>query len=145
MMVIPSEFILCWETAAALIAIILVYSAVQWWLDPLREMPGPSGFPFLGNTLDIVRDSEVFETLIQRSRTYGPVWKESSLFGKPFWCNIKQCVLNLFHKLFVHIFKIITSGLHPLTVSLDSKFFNHSSSWNRRGHWEHDPPPRELK
>ena len=82
-MVIPSEFILCWGAAATLIIIILVFCAVKWWLDPLREIPGPPGLPFLGNTLDIVLDTEVFETVIQRSRTYGPVWKESSLFGKP--------------------------------------------------------------
>ena len=70
------------EVLAVTIALILVRILVRWWRNPLRKIPGPPGWPIIGNTLDFSVNSDVHAMLVKRAKLYGPIYKDSTLFGK---------------------------------------------------------------
>ena len=65
------------------ICVIFVVSRIVKWLkDPLRKIPGPRGFPVIGNTLDYSLSKDLHQVFLERSKKYGKIYKDYSLFCK---------------------------------------------------------------
>ena len=65
------------------ICVIFVVSRIVKWLkDPLRKIPGPRGFPVIGNTLDYSLSKDLLQVLLERSKKYGKVYKDYSVLSK---------------------------------------------------------------
>eukprot|EP00794_Sanderia_malayensis_P010811 gene10811-11965_t len=73
--------LLCrWELYIAIVCVFFISRVVQWWLNPLRKLPGPTGLPILGNTLDYSQSNDVHQMLLERAKKYGPIFKDYIVF-----------------------------------------------------------------
>eukprot|EP00794_Sanderia_malayensis_P010813 gene10813-11967_t len=79
-MTVITDLLCRWELYIAIVCVFFISRIVQWWLNPLRKLPGPTGLPILGNTLDFSQSNDVHQMLLERAKKYGPIYKTYSLF-----------------------------------------------------------------
>ena len=61
----------------------------EYHVKSMREIPGPTGLPLLGTTLDYLRLKDKAHTLFfDRVKTYGNIYKEKIFPGVPTTVNI---------------------------------------------------------
>ena len=61
----------------------------EYHVKSMREIPGPTGLPLLGTTLDYLRLKDKAHTLFfDRAKKYGNIYKEKLFTGMPTVVNI---------------------------------------------------------
>ena len=71
-----------WEFYAALCVIFAVSKVIIWLTDPLRNIPGPAGYPIIGNTFSYSNDGDRHRILLDMGRKYGKICKDYTVFSK---------------------------------------------------------------
>ena len=75
------------STLQALLTVISIYVVskfIAWYRNPLRNIPGPKGSLFLGNTADFGVPNDGHKVLVEWGRKYGDVFKTWSSIGESF-------------------------------------------------------------
>ena len=75
------DFSFKWEIFFAIASILLVYLFLTWLRNPLRQIPGPKGSLFLGNSGDLSKPNDGHKVLIEWGRKYGDVYKTWDILG----------------------------------------------------------------
>jgi len=65
----------------ATLVICILFGILKIWTDPFRKIPGPRGWPILGNTLEFTSSTDQHALLLKWSKQYGRVFKYYVLFG----------------------------------------------------------------
>ena len=81
-MTIITTLITRWEFYLSISAIFIISRIVKWLKDPLRKIPGPQGYPIIGNTLDYSLSNDLHQVLLERAKKYGQIYKDYSVFSK---------------------------------------------------------------
>ena len=71
-----------WEFYLSILVIFIILKLMIWLTDPLRNIPGPRGYPIIGNTLDYSFGKDLKNIYLERERKYGKVYKDYSVFGR---------------------------------------------------------------
>ena len=63
---------------------VLAITVFFWrrWTDPLKDIPGPRGWPILGSTLEFTASTDQHSLLLKWTKQYGRIFKYYVLFGK---------------------------------------------------------------
>ena len=80
MTIFPFSFECTWFAMAFVLGL-FVY-VLRSWTNPFREIPGPPGWPILGNTLEFTASTDQHSLLLKWAKQYGRVFKYYVIFGK---------------------------------------------------------------
>jgi len=80
-MTLLGAFLSRWEFYLSVFALFIISRIIKWLKDPLRNIPGPRGYPIIGSTLDYSYRNDLLKVLLERFRKYGTVYKEWGYFG----------------------------------------------------------------
>ena len=81
-MTIITTLLTAWEFYLAIVGIFLISRFIKWLTNPLRKIPGPKGYPIIGNTFDYSLSNDFHKVLLDRAKQYGKIYKDYSVFGK---------------------------------------------------------------
>jgi len=80
-MTIITELLTRWEFYLSIFGIYVISRIIRWLADPLRKIPGPRGYPIIGNTFDYSLGKDFHQVLLERAKIYGKIYKDYSVFG----------------------------------------------------------------
>ena len=84
-MTIVATFLITWELYLSIFVIFIVTRIIKWLTDPLRKIPGPRGYPIIGNTLDYSLSNDLQKVLLERAKKYGKIYKDYTFFSKGYF------------------------------------------------------------
>ena len=86
-----------WEFYLSIFVLLIISRLIKWLKDPLRKIPGPRGYPIIGNTFDYSYRNDLLKVLLERYRKYGTVYKEWGYFGRcPRYLKKEDVFLQLY-------------------------------------------------
>ena len=71
-----AEFLSRWEVYLSIVVLFIISRIIKWLKDPLRCIPGPKGYPIIGNILDHSYSNDLLQLLLEKDRKYGKVYKD---------------------------------------------------------------------
>jgi len=71
-----ADFLSRWEVYLTIIVLLTIARIIIWLKDPLRNIPGPRGYPIIGNILDYSYSNDMLQLLLEKDRKYGKVYKD---------------------------------------------------------------------
>ena len=94
-MTIITELLTRWEFYLSIFGIFVVSRIIRWLADPLRKIPGPRGYPIIGNTFDYSLGKDFHQVLLERAKIYGKIYKDYSVFGKALMLRSRMLLVEL--------------------------------------------------
>ena len=83
-MTIVADFLSRWEVYLTIIVLLTIARIIIWLKDPLRNIPGPRGYPIIGNILDYSYSNDMLQLLLEKDRKYGKVYKDYDFISMHF-------------------------------------------------------------
>ncbi|XP_065056751.1 cytochrome P450 4C1-like [Rhopilema esculentum] len=61
--------------------VLFLWIIISWWKNPYKCIPGPTGWPIIGNTFEFSGNTDQHALFLQWTRQYGRIFKYYVLFG----------------------------------------------------------------
>ena len=61
--------------------VFFLWIIISWWKNPYKCIPGPVGWPIIGNTFEFSGNTDQHALFLQWTRQYGRIFKYYVLFG----------------------------------------------------------------